>query len=178
MAELRTLARPYAQAVFELAQSQNRLAEWSQALNTLAAIIRNDDVAALIGNPGVATDELARAIADIAGDALDDEGRNLVQLATENNRLPLLPEVAAQFHDLRLAAEGRVDVEVTSAAELSDEQQQQLSKALHKRLQREISLSCVTDPALIGGFVVRAGDLVIDGSLRASLARLQQNLGR
>lgn len=176
MAELRTIARPYAEALFELAQGDNRLAPWSQALANLAAIARNGDVAALIGNPNLPTEDLAKAIIDIAGDSLDDKGANLVRLLSENGRLTVLPEIAAQFEDLKAKAEDRVDVEVTSAVELSDEQQQQLTKSLKNRLKREISLSCVTDPELIGGLVVRAGDLVIDGSLRASLARMQQTL--
>ena len=176
MAELRTIARPYAEALFELAQGDNRLAPWSEALANLAAIAHNEDVAALIGNPNLPAEDLAKAIIDIAGDSVDDKGANLVRLLSENGRLTVLPEIAAQFEDLKAKAEDRVDVEVTSAVELSDEQQQQLTKSLKNRLKREITLSCVTDPELIGGLVERAGDLVIDGSLRASLARMQQTL--
>lgn len=173
MAELRTLARPYAQALFELAQSQSRLAQWSEALACLSTIVSNDDVMALIGNPNIQTEKLAQAIIGIAGDTLDDKGANLVKLLAGNGRLTVLPEIAGQFEDLRAKAEGRVDVAVTSAVELSEEQQQQIIKSLKNRLKREVSLSCITDAEMIGGLVVRAGDLVIDGSLRASLARMQ-----
>lgn len=178
MAELRTIARPYAEALFELAQSNDNLAQWSEALGNLSAIADNPDVEVLIGNPNVETEELAQAITAIAGESLKgglgDAGANLVKLLAENERLSVLPEIAAQYEDLRAKAEGRVDVVVTSAVELNSEQQAQLTKSLKNRLKREISLTCTTDAELIGGLVVRAGDLVIDGSLRASLARMQQ----
>ena len=176
MAELRTIARPYAQALFELAQAQDNLASWSQALSSLATVVKNPDVTSLIGNPGVASEALADAVIEIAGENLDRQGANLVRLLSHNDRLVVAPEIAAQFEDQRAKAENRVDVEVTAAAELSEEQQQQITKSLKNRLKREIRLSCVTDPDMIGGLVVRAGDLVIDGSLRASLARMQQTL--
>jgi len=176
VAELRTIARPYAQALFELAQAGDNLASWSQALSSLAVIVKNPDVASLIGNPGVASEALADAVIGIAGDNMDKQGANLVRLLSHNDRLSVAPEITAQFEDLRAKAEDRVDVEVTAAAELSEEQQQQITKSLKNRLKREIRLSCVTDPDMIGGLVVRAGDLVIDGSLRASLARMQQTL--
>lgn len=176
MAEERTLARPYAEAVFELARTRERLAEWSEALNTLATIVANADVASLIGNPRVDDAELAGAIIAIGGDAVDENGRNLVRLLTENGRLGLLPAIAELYAELRAAAENRVDVAVTAASEISEEQQQQLVKALEARLDRNVSVSYETDPALIGGALIRAGDLVIDGTVRADLARLTQTL--
>ncbi len=180
MAELRTIARPYAEALFELAQDNGHMAEWSEALANLSAIVGNKDVAVLIGNPNVATETLAQAIIEIAGhgdnQGLNNSGANLVKLLAENERLSVASEIAAQYEDLRAKAEDRVDVEITSAVELGQAQQEQITKSLKNRLKREISLSCVTDAELIGGLVVRAGDLVIDGSLRASLARMQQTL--
>lgn len=180
MAELRTLARPYAEAVFELASAGGELGAWSGALDTLAAIARNEDVAVLIGNPGVDDRDLAEAIVAIAGKALEAPGgeraENLVRLLAENGRLRLLPEIAAQYGHLRAAAENRVDVEVRAAGELGDAQREALAAALEKRLARQVSLTCAIDEDLIGGAVIRAGDLVIDGSVRAQLARLNQNL--
>lgn len=180
MAELRTLARPYAEAIFELARASDELASWSEALDTLAAIAANDDVARLVGNPGVRDADLADAIVAIAGEALSGPGagkaENLVRLLAENDRLGLLPEIAAQYAHLRAEAENRVDVEVRTAQELGDSQREALAQALEKRLARQVSLSYVLDEDLIGGAVVRAGDLVIDGSVRAQLARLVQNL--
>lgn len=181
MAELRTLARPYAEAVFELAGDD--LAAWSGALDALAAIAANDDVAALIGNPRIDDGALAETIVavagQVAGDALKqagDRAANLVRLLAENDRLRLLPEIAAQYADLRAAAENRVDVEVRSAAELGETQRKALAKALEKRLARQVTLSCSIDEDLIGGAVIRAGDLVIDGSVRSQLARLGRDL--
>lgn len=180
MAELRTLARPYAEAVFELARGGDKLAAWSQALDTLAAIAANEDVAALIGNPGVDDGDLAEAVVAIAGKTLDAPGgqwaQNLVRLLAENDRLRLLPEIAAQYAGLRAAAENRVDVEVSAAGELGEKQRKALAEALEKRLVRQVSLSCSIDEDLIGGAVIRAGDLVIDGSVRAQLARLSRDL--
>lgn len=180
MAELRTLARPYAEAIFELAHAGDELAAWSEALDTLAGIVANEDVAALIGNPGVEDTQLAEAIVAIAGEALAGPGagkaENLVRLLAENSRLGLLPEIATQYAHLRAEAENRVDVEVRTAQDLGDSQREALGKALEKRLARQVTLSCVLDEDLIGGAVIRAGDLVIDGSVRAQLARLAQNL--
>jgi len=180
MAELRTLARPYAEAIFELAQAGDSLPAWSEALDTVAAIVSNEDVAALVGNPGVDDRQLAEAIVAIAGEALSgvggDQAENLVRLLAENRRLRLAPEIAAQYAALRAEAENRVDVEVRTAAELGDTQREALASALEKRLARQVSLSCTIDEALIGGAVIRAGDLVIDGSVRAQLARLSQSL--
>lgn len=180
MAELRTLARPYAEAVFELAQAGDSLPAWSEALDTVAAIVSNEDVAALVGNPGVDDRQLAEAIVAIAGEALsgvaDGQAENLVRLLAENGRLRLAPEIAAQYAALRAEAENRVDVEVRTAAELGDAQREALASALEKRLARQVSLSCTIDEGLIGGAVIRAGDLVIDGSVRAQLARLSQSL--
>lgn len=178
MAELRTLARPYAEALFELAQSDSRLAEWDEALESLAAIAGHPDLKALIGNPRVEDGELAKVIIAIGGDRLDRSGANLVRLLAEKNRLPLLPEIAAQFKELRAAAENRVDVTVTAAGEISETQRDALVQALEQRLSRKVGLTTEIDPELIGGAVVRAGDLVIDGSVRAQLARLAQTIAR
>jgi len=176
MAETQTLARPYAQAVFELAESNDALTEWSDALGALAAIVSNDDVAALMGNPEVDDTRLVDAIIEIARDDLNADAANLVRLLAENSRLSLAPAIAEQFEARRAAAENRVDVNVVSAAPLSDEQQADLVKSLEKRLARSVRLTYEQDESVIGGAVIRAGDLVIDGSLRAQLERMRQSL--
>lgn len=178
MAELRTLARPYAEAAFELARGEDRLAAWDEALQTLATIAVHPEVDQLIGNPRVTDAELADAIIGIAGDALDAAATNLVRLLAEKDRLTLLPGIAAQFAELRAAAENRVEVTVTTAGEISEEQQQAIKQALEQRLSRNVGLSTEIDPELIGGAVIRAGDLVIDGSVRAQLARLAGAVAR
>lgn len=176
MAEESTLARPYAEALFELAQQEGRLAQWSEALSALTMIVSNEDVASLIGNPGVDDEALAQAIISIAGESLDEHAKNFVRLLADNGRLPVLPAISEQYAHQRAVAENRVDVEVVAASEINDEQQQQLINALKKRLKRDVSLTFSTDASLIGGAVVRAGDLVIDGSVRAQLAKLELNL--
>ena len=173
MAEIQTLARPYADAVFELAEANGELEAWSTALAALAAIVSNDDVAAIMGNPAIADSKMAEAIIGVAGSDLNAGGANLVRLLVENGRLRATPAIAELFEKRKAEAENRVDVQVTSAVELSQEQQAALKKSLEKRLARSVRLSFEQDEQVIGGAVIRAGDLVIDGSLRAQLDRMQ-----
>jgi F-type H+-transporting ATPase subunit delta len=126
----------------------------------------------LLTNPRVSADDLVSLISEAAGGALDDHGRNFIATLAHNRRLGLLPEIAAQFETLRAEVENVADVRVTSAVQLNEAQQQRLSSALKRRLKREVRLHCEVDPSLIGGAIVRAGDFVIDGSLRARLERL------
>jgi F-type H+-transporting ATPase subunit delta len=172
MTERITIARPYAKAVFQLAQSQQRLAPWSEALGLAATVVSDPRVAPLLSNPAVGADALVGLIADIGGARLDEQARNLLMTLAANRRLGFLPEIAARYEQLRAEAERTVEVTVTSAVPLSAEQQSHYVAALAKRLGREVHLSCATDPSLIGGAVVQAGDLVIDGSVRAGLAQL------
>jgi F-type H+-transporting ATPase subunit delta len=176
MADKSTIARPYAKAAFEEARDAGRLAPWAEALRTAAAVTSDCRVAALLGNPRVTPQELAELISEIAGSQLDEHGRNFVRTLADNRRLPLLPEISARFDELKSAAEGVVDVTVTSAAPLDDSQRGKLAAALERRLGRSVRLQCATDPALIGGAVLRAGDLVIDGSLRGRLERIAYEL--
>jgi F-type H+-transporting ATPase subunit delta len=172
MADKSTIARPYAKAAFEEARDRKRLGPWSEALRTAATVIGDSRVEALLGNPRVTPDELATLVIGIAGPQLDEEGRNFVRTVADNRRLALLPEISALFDELKGEAEGVVDVTVTSAAPLDDSQRGDLTAALEKRLGRSVRLQCATDPALIGGAVLRAGDLMIDGSLRGRLERI------
>jgi F-type H+-transporting ATPase subunit delta len=176
MADKTTIARPYAKAAFQEARGDQRLGNWSEALQVGAAVIEDASVRRLLGNPRVTPDELAQLVIDIAGTRLDDDGRNFVRTLAENRRLAYLPEISVLFDELKDKAEGVVDVTVTSAAPLDTNQQQSLSAALQRRLGRSVRLHCETDPALIGGAVLRAGDLVIDGSLRSRLERIAYEL--
>jgi len=171
MAEQSTLARPYANAVFELAKQDNSLATWSDTLSSLKAVVCHDELAGLIKNPSLRRAQLVELIC-AAGGGVTDKGANLVQLLAENGKLSLLPEIAAQFEALRGEEEGVVDVLVSSAQALSDTQQAAIETSLKQRLKRDVRINCTLDPALIGGAVIRAGDLVIDGSVRAKLERL------
>jgi F-type H+-transporting ATPase subunit delta len=176
MAEKSTIARPYARAAFEEAKATKRLAEWAQALQVEASVVQDVRVEALLGNPQVTPAQLAQLVSGIAGAQLDEHGRNFVRTLADNRRLGYLPEISQIFHDMKDAEEGVVDVTVTSAAPLDEQQRGTLSGALAKRLKREVRLHCETDPKLIGGAVLRAGDLVIDGSLRARLDRIAYEL--
>ncbi|MDA3922098.1 MAG: F0F1 ATP synthase subunit delta [Salinisphaera sp.] len=176
MAEIYTLARPYAEAVFQLAEDSGDFASWSDALAALSAVVSNEDVAALMSNPAIDDATLADAIIDIASDDIHDRARNLVRVLADNGRLVLAPAVA-QLYEANLAErENRVDVHVCSAADLSDTQQSALTEAIEKRLSRKVQLSFERDESVIGGAVIRAGDLVIDGSLSAQLERMRQSL--
>jgi F-type H+-transporting ATPase subunit delta len=178
MAETQTLARPYAEAVLELAESQGRLDEWSQALNALSTIVSNPDVAMLLNNPEVADSRLAEVVIEIGSEDLDDSSENLVRLLVANGRLGLAPAIATLYEQRKAQAEHRVDVSVTSAVEFSEEQRSALAKSLEKRLDRSVRLTFEQDEDVIGGAVIRAGDLVIDGSLRAQLERMRQSLAQ
>jgi F-type H+-transporting ATPase subunit delta len=172
MADKSTIARPYAKAAFQEARDHKRLGPWSEALQTAAAVVSDSRVEALLGNPRVTPEELAALVSDTAGPQLDEEGRNFVRTLADNRRLSLLPEISARFDELKGEAEGVVDVTVTSAAPLDESQRSKLATALERRLGRSVRLQCATDPALIGGAVLRAGDMVIDGSLRGRLERI------
>ena len=175
MADRSTIARPYARAAFDEAQAKKRLGPWSDALNTGATVVTDERVHNLLDNPSVTPGQLAQLIIEIAG-GLDEPGRNFVLTLAENRRLGYLPEIAAIFNELKDAEEGIVDVTVTSAAPLDQQQQLTLSEALSRKLQRQVRLHCETDAALIGGAVLRAGDLVIDGSIRTRLERIATEL--
>ena len=176
MADKSTIARPYAKAAFEAARERKRLGPWSQALRTGAAVIGDSRVGPLLDNPRVTPEELAALVIEIAGQKLDEEGRNFVRTLADNRRLALLPEISRLFDELKSEAEGIIEVTVTSAAPLDEAQRRKLAQALERRLGRQVRMQCATDPKLIGGAVLRAGDWVLDGSLRARLERISYEL--
>jgi F-type H+-transporting ATPase subunit delta len=176
MADKTTIARPYAKAAFEEARGENRLGAWSDALHVAAAVVADPRVEALLGNPRVTSGELAQLVIDIAGPQLGEYGANFVRTLADNHRLAYLPEISALFDELKDEAEKIVDVTVTSAAPLDDSQKKTLAAALERKLKRGIRMQCKTDPTLIGGAVLQAGDLVIDGSLRTQLNRIAYEL--
>jgi F-type H+-transporting ATPase subunit delta len=176
MADKTTIARPYAKAAFEEACRENRLGPWSDAIHAAAAVVTDPRVENLLGNPRVTPGELAQLVIDIAGPQLGEHGANFVRTLAENRRLAYLPEIAALFDELKDEAEKVIDVTVTSAAPLDEGQRKTLTSALERKLKRAVRMKCHTDPALIGGAVLRAGDLVIDGSLRTQLNRITYEL--
>ena len=176
MAELSTLARPYAKAVFELARDESKLADWSALLAGLAAAVRDKQVAAAIGHPAIGRGQLAEVLVQVMGGKVTEQAKNLLRLLSEYDRLTLAPAIAGQFEALRAEAERRIDVEIVSAAPVDAAQQQALVAAVKKKLDRDVRVEWKTDPSLIAGAQIRAGDTVIDGSISGELARLRQAL--
>jgi F-type H+-transporting ATPase subunit delta len=176
MADRITIARPYARAAFEEARAHKTLPAWSDALRVAAEVVKDQRVQELLGNPHVTSAQLAQFMIDIAGPKLDTEGGNFLRTLAANHRLAYLPEIATLFDSFKDEAEGVADVTVTSAAELNEAQRQKIAAALKERLKREVRLHCEIDPDLIGGAILRSGDLVIDGSLRTRLDRIAYEL--
>lgn len=176
MAEPGTLARPYARAAFAAALEDGALGGWSAMLTVLAAAAGAPRVREALADPTRPPAAAAETLTALCAEALDRKGRNLVRLLAENRRLPLLPHVAAQFERLRADREGTAEVEVSAAFEIGPEAAAALARALAARLGREVRLETRVDRSLIGGAVVRAGDTVIDGSVRGRLARLGRSM--
>lgn len=181
MAEQATIARPYARAAFEHARAANAFAAWSALLGAGAAVAQTPGAEDLFSNPRVRERELIDFVAGVAKDAgasVGEDARNFLALLAHNRRLGFLPSIATQFEALRAAVENTLDVEVTSAYALTDPQREQLSAALATRFKRRVRLAETVDASLVGGAIVRAGDLVIDGSVRGRLARLQTQISQ
>lgn len=172
MAEFSTLARPYAKAAFECAVANGDLESWSEALAWLAQLVEDAQLSALLRSPAVGRAQRAELLMELGGDRLPALVRNFVQVLASNDRLLLLPVIFAQFQALKADHQRLVEVEVTSAAALDEGQQQRLAAALVRRLGREVRIQVSIDPGLIGGAIIRAGDTVIDGSLRGRLNKL------
>lgn len=180
--ELQTLARPYARAVFEVARDGKALAPWGEFLTTLGVVVHGPQVKALIGSPALSREQLADVLTGAFAGAGQDkltqwpQMRALLQLLVQNHRLWLAPAVAELFAALRAQAESRIAVQITSAVKVESQQAEQLSAAIGKRLARTVEIHWDTDAELLGCAVIRAGDLVIDGSLKGELERLSQTL--
>ncbi len=174
MAELNTLARPYARAAFEFADDKDSLTDWSAGLELLSALVAEDKVADLLDNPALTSEAKAKALVELLGDQNSAELQNFVYALADNKRLSLLPIIARQFEALKAEREKSIEVQITSAYELSQAQVDALSKALTQRLKREVLLQTDTDPSLIGGAYIQANDTVIDASLRGRVAKLAE----
>ena len=176
MAELATLSRPYANAVFGLAQETNSLEAWSKALSVLVAASGNSVVQTMLSSPDLAAAEKASKLAALCADEINDAASPFLQALAEHDRLMLLEEVRNQFEALRAEQERTLDVDVVSAFELTEAQSEALKASLQKKYDREVSIASRTDASLIGGAVIRAGDIVIDGSVKGRLTKLVETL--
>jgi F-type H+-transporting ATPase subunit delta len=174
--DITTIARPYAAAVFERAKETGQVPGWSDALGLLATIGADPDIARQIANPNVPRGTLRDIVLQVAGDALPAEAANLVRLLAQNDRLVVLPELAALFAAMRTAEKGLHAVHVRSAYALTKAEQHALTDALSARLGGSVDLTVEQDKSLIGGVEIRVGDLVIDGSIRAKLDKLATEL--
>ena len=178
MSEYITAARPYARAAFELAQEQKRFDAWSDMLSFTAAVVHDPTMRAVLDSPALTADRASELLISICSDKIDEQGRNFIKLLAENRRLVLLPDVTALYEHYRAEAEGKIEAEVVSAKDITEQQMGNIAQALKKRLGREVSIITRTDPALLGGAIIRAGDLVIDGSVRSKLNKLATALSR
>jgi F-type H+-transporting ATPase subunit delta len=178
MADKGTLARPYARAVFELARDAGAFAPWSQRLALAAGAVQNGDVRRLLEDPRRTPKAQVELLLELCGEPHAPDLSNFLRTLADNGRLGVLPEIAAAFEALRAEAEGRIEVEVRSAQDLDERTRAALKAALERRLERTVELRNVIDPDLIGGAVIRAGDLVIDGSVHGRLEGLAVALKR
>jgi F-type H+-transporting ATPase subunit delta len=176
MAELTTIARPYAEALTRLAGEANSWSKWSDMLALGASVTADPQVAALIGNPGVDAERVIEIVKVICGDKLDAEGVNFLQLLAENKRLSVLPEITRQFEVMKTAQEGTLEARVTSAFELTRAQISGLMAKLETKFGRKINVTQEVDNALIGGIVIQVGDEVLDASVRGKLGDLAATL--
>ncbi|MBS0848025.1 F0F1 ATP synthase subunit delta [Citrobacter sp. JGM124] len=171
MSEFVTVARPYAKAAFDFAVEHNSVESWQRMLAFAAEVAENEQMTELLSG-ALAPETLSESFIAICGEQLDANGQNLIKVMAENGRLKVLPDVLKQFIQLRAALEAMVEVEVTSASALSDTQLSKISAAMEKRLSRKVKLNCNIDKSVMAGVVIRAGDMVIDGSVRGRLDRL------
>ncbi|MBI2381836.1 MAG: F0F1 ATP synthase subunit delta [Gammaproteobacteria bacterium] len=172
MAELTTIARPYAKAAFEHALAGNALTQWSGMLQLAAVIAADSGVQALLGNPRISSSQLAELFHDVGGASFDEHGKNFLSLLADNNRLNAISEIVALFEVMKAEHEKSVDVRVTAAAELNADLKAKLAAKLEAKLARKVNLSYDINPSLLGGLIIRAGDMVIDGSVRGKLGEL------
>ncbi|MFN4263464.1 MAG: F0F1 ATP synthase subunit delta [Thioalkalivibrionaceae bacterium] len=172
------IARPYARAAFEWAREHDKVEAWAEALGFLEAVVSDADLSALLADPRHGRAEKTQALLDIAADRLDTEQQSFLRLLGENGRLAAIAAVSQAFRELRSSSERKIQARATSFRKLTQAQLKTLTQALTDRLQCEVELEQDVDESLLGGVVLRAGDLVIDGSVRGQLQRLASQLSR
>lgn len=176
MAELTTLARPYAKAAFEYAIEAKQLAEWSEMLGFAAQVVGDEAMQQLLTSPHFTKEDQRDAMLKVCEDKIDAKGINFIKLLAQNGRLLALPEIEVLFNFLRAEFEKTVEAQITSATELNEQQITQIKEKLAAKLGREVEVSVDVDADILGGLIIQAEDLVIDGSVRGKLAKLSDTL--
>ncbi len=176
MAELTTVARPYAKAAFQFADESNSLNDWSDMLAFASAVSVDETVQGYLQNPKVTSAQKADAFTQLCSDKLNEQGKNFIALLAQNKRLSLLPEIVVLFEAFKSLKEQSVDAYITSAFPLTDEQTSKLAASLKQKLGKEVNVTTSEDSSLLGGVIIHAGDIVIDGSVRGKLAKLADKL--
>jgi F-type H+-transporting ATPase subunit delta len=182
MADQSTIARPYAKAVFDVASQKRDLDSWASALSTVSAIVADETVRTHLRRPELDDAERAKFIAQMCKDLPGTEvlksgpGENLLKLLSENDRLSVLPEIARQFEALKIESESKVKATLITASKVDAKQAAKVAEALERKLGRKVDLEVTVDPTLLGGAIVRAEDMMIDGSVRNRLQRLAETL--
>ena len=175
MSELTTIARPYAKAAFEFAVEHKAVDQWLEMLGFAAQVAENETIHNLV-NGSVAAEELAKLFVGVCGEQLNEHGQNLIRVMAENGRLGVLPAVVAEYVALKAELDKEVQADVISAIELTDQQKANIQASLEQRLARKVKLICSTDASLMAGVLIKAGDLVIDGTVRGKLDRMADAL--
>jgi len=176
VSELITAARPYARAVFASATEHNSMDGWNNMLNFCSALAQDTKMQRMLANPGLNLQEKAGLFNDVCGDQLNDHGRNFIKTLAENDRLVLLPEINLLFQEYRARSEGVIEAELIAALEVGESQLKAIEASLSERLGKKVTLTSRIDESLIGGAIIQAGDMVIDGSIRGHLDKLANTL--
>jgi len=178
MSDFTTAARPYANAVYDIAIEASALESWGDALANLATVIADEQMNELLDNPELGKKQKGELVIQVLGDKLTEKQQNLVKLMAENGRLKLMPDVLEQFEVARAKAENKIEAQVISAFELSAQQVTELVNTLKNKLGCDITLTTTIDESLIGGVIIKAGDTIIDASMKSQLDSLALSLGR
>ncbi len=176
MAEISTIARPYAVAAFKLAKQQNDLAKWSEMLNLATAVVENEQMQAFIQNPKVVSSDLASTLLKVCGDKLNEQGQNLIKVLVEYGRISILPAVTKAFEELKAQDEGTLEAQIYAAAKPSAAEVKDLVKRLEAKFGKKVEANVSVDSELIGGIKIVVGDTVIDASVKGQLQNLAYTL--
>jgi F-type H+-transporting ATPase subunit delta len=172
MAEISTIARPYAVAAYKLGKEQKALAKWSEMLEFATAVANNAQMQAYIQDPKVVSSDLQAAFLKVCGEKLNENAQNLIKVLVEYGRLSILPAITSAFEELKAQDEGVLDAQIIAAAKISDKEVKDLVKRLETKFGKKITASVTVDPEILGGIKIVVGDTVIDASVKGQLQNL------